>query len=199
MLSRHQFIHIPFCYSNVIDLRPLAGHALSVFLILIGLTMIFVGIAHHQVRKGVYLASAPGSIASAVTLTSHSGFGMFLNPFDTDASISKKLSPLRFRLDHRTGAILAVDAPGTAAANQKRYHDESDNENDVSNSKNEKSEKPLLSRGSTVLVGSDETSYERETRQSLLGHARPLSQPGYIVEPFTPPPRDESPSADREH
>ncbi|KAH8108431.1 hypothetical protein DFH11DRAFT_1881891 [Phellopilus nigrolimitatus] len=74
--------------------------------------MLFVGIAHRHVRKGVFLASPPGSIASAVALTSHSGFGMFLVPYDTDVGIASKLSPLLFSLDRRSGAIVATDRPG---------------------------------------------------------------------------------------
>jgi hypothetical protein len=44
-----------------------------------------------------------------VSLTSRSGFGELLVPYDDEKSIQQKLSGLRFRLDRRTGAILAEE------------------------------------------------------------------------------------------
>ncbi|KAH8113012.1 hypothetical protein DFH11DRAFT_1510889 [Phellopilus nigrolimitatus] len=141
--------------------------------------MLFVGIAHRHVRKGVFLASPPGSIASAVALTSHSGFGMFLVPYDTDVGIASKLSPLLFSLDRRSGAIVAADRPGFEFS--RGDSDPSDTE------MNEKrlSENVMRKRGASSSVSSQE-----ETRMSLLGRNSnpiPLAQSGYLIEPFTPP------------
>ncbi|KAH8113035.1 hypothetical protein DFH11DRAFT_1510822 [Phellopilus nigrolimitatus] len=160
-------------------IEPLAGHALAIVLIVIGSLMLFVGIAHRHVRKGVFLASPPGSIASAVALTSHSGFGMFLVPYDTDVGIASKLSPLLFSLDRRSGAIVAADRPGFEFS--RGDSDPSDTE------MNEKrlSENVMRKRGASSSVSSQE-----ETRMSLLGRNSnpiPLAQSGYLIEPFTPP------------
>jgi hypothetical protein len=53
------------------------------------------------------LAAPPGSLASAIALTSRSGFGVRLVPYDDELALKEKLNDLRFRLDERTGAILA--------------------------------------------------------------------------------------------
>ncbi len=42
-------------------------------------------------------------------MTSHSGFGQLLVPYDSEKNIEDKLKGLRFRLDKRTGAIVAED------------------------------------------------------------------------------------------
>jgi hypothetical protein len=52
----------------------------------------------------------PGTIGSAVALTSHSGFGQLLMPYDDGAACSRALAPLRFCLDRRTGAIVVDDS-----------------------------------------------------------------------------------------
>jgi hypothetical protein len=46
-------------------------------------------------------------LASTVALTARSGFGELLVPYETDETLKEKLDPLRFRLDDRTGAVLA--------------------------------------------------------------------------------------------
>jgi hypothetical protein len=56
------------------------------------------------------LTSPPGTIASIVALTAHSGFGELLLPYDDTATMRRKLAGLRFRLDQRTGAIVAEEA-----------------------------------------------------------------------------------------
>jgi hypothetical protein len=58
-------------------------------------------------RCNLHLTAAPGTIASAVALTSHSGFGELLYPYDDDETLRQKLAHLRFSLDPRTGAIVA--------------------------------------------------------------------------------------------
>lgn len=147
--------------------------------------MFVVGVVHRQIRRGVFLAAPPGSIASAVALTSHSGFGMFLVPYDTETGIATKLTPLRFRIDGRTGAIVATDAPGYDFSRG----DESDQED------NEKT--PALSRGSTAVAAPGPSNGMQEEKR-LLAHQRestiaPLTQAGYSVEPFSPPPRTPDP------
>lgn len=64
---------------------------------------------HRRQRQTLKLAAPPGSLASAIALTSRSGFGELLYPYDDEATLEKKLEGLRFRLDQRTGAILAED------------------------------------------------------------------------------------------
>jgi len=158
-------IHI---LTSLVFFRPLASHALAVILIVIGCLMLFVGIRHHMVRRGVYLASAPGSIASGTSLTSHSGFGMLLNPYDTDAEIAAKMGQLLFSLDRRTGAITAIDNPGGTYLRRnvgKKYLDDS------------------LEKDGNM---SSPVSLSR-----VQSRERPNEEGGYIIEqdvPGTPPP-----------
>ncbi|KAI0344122.1 hypothetical protein BDW22DRAFT_1372815 [Trametopsis cervina] len=84
-----------------------AGHALASALIIVGLTGLAIHIAHRQVRARLHLTAHPGTIASVVALTAHSGFGELLYPFDTKRDIRRKLRDMRFSLDPRTGAIVA--------------------------------------------------------------------------------------------
>lgn len=62
---------------------------------------------HRHVRRKLYLTAAPGTVASTIALTSHSGFGELLYPYDDEKAIRAKLANLRFSLDGRTGAIIA--------------------------------------------------------------------------------------------
>ena len=64
---------------------------------------------HFRQRRDIDIPHPPGSIASAVALTSHSGFGELLAPYDNEAALSRALAPLRFCLDRRTGAIVVDD------------------------------------------------------------------------------------------
>jgi len=77
-----------------------------------GIIGIFLHIIHRRARKRLLLAAPPGSIASVVALTSRSGFGELLLPYDDELTHEKKLEGLRFRLDRRTGAILAEENVG---------------------------------------------------------------------------------------
>jgi len=90
--------------------RPLAAHALCVILLGIALAGLYIHISHRRARRNILLTTPPGSIASTVALTSRSGFGELLLPYDDKATIRSKLARLRFHLDSRTGAILADDA-----------------------------------------------------------------------------------------
>lgn len=83
------------------------AHILAITLILTGIVGIFIQLISRQQRKQLLLAAPPGSIASAIALTSRSGFGVCLVPYDDELSLKEKLDGLRFRLDKRTGAILA--------------------------------------------------------------------------------------------
>jgi hypothetical protein len=65
---------------------------------------------HFKLRRQIYLAHEPGTIASSVALTAHSGFGELLLPYDDDAALAHALKPLRFCLDRRTGAIVVDDS-----------------------------------------------------------------------------------------
>jgi len=76
---------------------------------IIGLVGLVVHITHMRVRRNLWLTSPPGSIAAIVSLTSRSGFGDVLLPYDDEATIARKLKGLRFGLDGRTGAIVAED------------------------------------------------------------------------------------------
>ncbi|TCD70375.1 hypothetical protein EIP91_003727 [Steccherinum ochraceum] len=93
----------------VID--ELAAIALSALLILTGLIGLIVHFLHHRMRRrtGLHLTAEPGSIASSLALTSRSGFGELLVPYDNRKSMRQKLQHLRFSLDQRTGAIVAQE------------------------------------------------------------------------------------------
>lgn len=53
------------------------------------------------------LAAPPGSIASITALTARSGFGELILPYDNALELERKLEGIKFRLDKRTGAIVA--------------------------------------------------------------------------------------------
>lgn len=76
----------------------------------VGILGLVVQSLHRRQRLKLFFATPPGSIASTVALTSRSGFGVRLFPFDDETTIEKKLDGLRFSLDKRTGAIVAEDA-----------------------------------------------------------------------------------------
>lgn len=65
---------------------------------------------HFRQRRDVYLTHAPGSIASGIALTAHSGFGELLLPYDDQVALARALEPFRFCLDRRTGAIVVDDS-----------------------------------------------------------------------------------------
>ncbi|PPQ83480.1 hypothetical protein CVT24_005667 [Panaeolus cyanescens] len=91
----------------VID--PLPAHALAIILILTGIIGTSLQVVSRKQRKKLMLAAPPGSIAAVVSLTSRSGFGDLLLPYDDEKTLERKLRGLRFRLDQRTGAIVADD------------------------------------------------------------------------------------------
>ena len=65
---------------------------------------------HFRQRRDVHLTHVPGTIASTVALTAHSGFGELLLPYDDQAGLARALEPLRLCLDRRTGAIVVDDS-----------------------------------------------------------------------------------------
>jgi hypothetical protein len=107
---------------------PFPAHILAFFLFATGFLGVFLQLINRRQRRNLFLAAAPGSLAAAVALTSRSGFGDLLLPcvaslsplfqlyahngdhrYDDDLTIEKKLDGLRFRLDKRTGAVIADD------------------------------------------------------------------------------------------
>ena len=89
--------------------RPVPAHILATICMLTGAVVLTLHFVHFRQRRDIYLAHPPGSIASAVALTSHSGFGELVMPYENQAAISRALAPLRFCLDGRTGAIVVDD------------------------------------------------------------------------------------------
>ncbi len=65
---------------------------------------------HFRQRRDVHLTHVPGTIASNIALTAHSGFGELLLPYDDQDGLARALEPLRFCLDRRTGAIVVDDS-----------------------------------------------------------------------------------------
>ncbi|KAH9052759.1 hypothetical protein EDB87DRAFT_1655642 [Lactarius vividus] len=90
--------------------EPVAAHALATICLLTAAVVFVLHFWHFRERRDIYLAHPPGSIGSAVALTSHSGFGELLMPYDNTSTFSRALAPLRFRLDRRTGAIVVDDS-----------------------------------------------------------------------------------------
>ncbi|KAK0470651.1 hypothetical protein IW261DRAFT_1573086 [Armillaria novae-zelandiae] len=90
-------------------INSLPGHALALLLFVIGFIGTFLHIINLRQRRHLFIASPPGSIGGIVSMTSHSGFGQLLVPYDSEKNIEQKLKGLRFRLDKRTGAIVAED------------------------------------------------------------------------------------------
>ncbi|KIK76950.1 hypothetical protein PAXRUDRAFT_17829 [Paxillus rubicundulus Ve08.2h10] len=89
--------------------EALPAHLLSVLLIVIGLLGLVVHFIHKRTRRNLWLTSPPGSIAAIVSLTSRSGFGELLLPYDDERRMKNNLAGLKFCLDRRTGAIVAEE------------------------------------------------------------------------------------------
>ncbi|KAH7906363.1 hypothetical protein BJ138DRAFT_1162777 [Hygrophoropsis aurantiaca] len=107
--------------------EALSAHLLSALLIIIGVVGMTIQVIHRHTRRNLWLTSPPGSIAAIVSLTSRSGFGELLLPYDNEESMSNKLAGLTFRLDRRTGAILAeedslVNPDGSMVSLLERKH-----------------------------------------------------------------------------
>lgn len=174
-----------FC-CNMSRYRDGPAHALAFLLIIIGLTGFTVGFLHWRARRTFFLAAPPGTIASAVSLTSHSGFGNLLYPYDTMESMQHKMTGLRFGLDERTGAIQTYDQFGAltdvGGIDGAEYGTGKLGAGVGSNS--------LAPQRNTMVRGS--TYGSEETKMSLLGNESTprnlgLSSTGYALEPFVPP------------
>ncbi|KAI6021005.1 hypothetical protein EDC04DRAFT_2939447 [Pisolithus marmoratus] len=94
----------------------LPAHLLSSLMFLIGIAGLVVHTLHAMSRRKLWLKSPPSSIASIVSLTSRSGFGELLFPYDDEFQMRSRLSGLQFRLDQRTGAIVAEEDSGFDAS-----------------------------------------------------------------------------------
>ncbi|KAF5375917.1 hypothetical protein D9615_008257 [Tricholomella constricta] len=93
----------------VLWIDPLPAHTLGILLILTGAIGLVVHVLHQRDRKKLLLTTPPGTIAAIMSRTSRSGFGELLLPYDDEKTLEQKLSGLTFRLDRRTGAIVADD------------------------------------------------------------------------------------------
>ncbi|KAG1795683.1 uncharacterized protein HD556DRAFT_368369 [Suillus plorans] len=89
--------------------ESLPAHLLSILFICIGIASLIVHVLHKRSRRNLWLTSPPGSIATIVALTSRSGFGDLLLPYDDVSRMKSNLAGLTFRLDKRTGAIVAEE------------------------------------------------------------------------------------------
>ncbi|KAN0078157.1 hypothetical protein V8E55_010214 [Tylopilus felleus] len=90
-------------------IEALPALILSPLLIVIGLVGFGTHLLHRRSRRNLWLTTPPGSIASIVALTSRSGFGQLLLPYDDQKRMQENLAGLTFRMDERTGAIVAED------------------------------------------------------------------------------------------
>ena len=90
--------------------RSLPAHTLATIMFLMGAAGAIFHFISRRERRKLLLATRPGSIAAIVALTSRSGWGELLLPYDDEDSMAEKLDTLRFGLDARTGAIVAEDA-----------------------------------------------------------------------------------------
>ncbi|KAF7416233.1 hypothetical protein PC9H_002498 [Pleurotus ostreatus] len=86
---------------------PLPGHALAILIFMVGFVGVVIHILGRRARRNLILCAPPGSIAAVMALTSRSGFGELLLPYDDEKTLEKKLSGLTYKMDRRTGAIVA--------------------------------------------------------------------------------------------
>ncbi|KAJ7034666.1 hypothetical protein C8F04DRAFT_1182944 [Mycena alexandri] len=93
---------------------PFPAHILAFLLFASGFLGVFLQIINRRQRRNLFLAATAWVNRGCSRLTSRSGFGDLLLPYDDITTIEKKLDGLRFRLDKRTGAILADDYEPTA-------------------------------------------------------------------------------------
>lgn len=98
-------------YEPRLWLDPLACHGLAVVLILTALMLVYANWRHHGTRNRIYLATPPGTIASAITLTSNSRWTTLIGPADDEASVVRKLRGLSFRLDPISHHIIVDGEP----------------------------------------------------------------------------------------
>ncbi|EMD35947.1 hypothetical protein CERSUDRAFT_115895 [Gelatoporia subvermispora B] len=85
------------------------AHALAAFLLLVGVGGIIVHLLHRYARRKLYLTAPPGTIAASLALAYHSGIGDLLVPYEDEQGMLRRLAGMRFRLDRRTGAVVAEE------------------------------------------------------------------------------------------
>ncbi|KAF9039631.1 hypothetical protein BDZ89DRAFT_1129244 [Hymenopellis radicata] len=152
-------------------ISALPGHTLAILMFLVGLIGTFLHIISRRQRRQLFLSCPPGTIGSIIAMTSHSGFGQLLVPYDTHESIEKKLDGLRFRLDQRTGAIVADDEEDVAADGRDAALQS------LLGRKNQRSSKDVM-RMSSLSVSSSQTAYQAATGYPpWRGPASPLRTP----------------------
>ncbi|KAF8433924.1 hypothetical protein L210DRAFT_3454427 [Boletus edulis BED1] len=113
--------------------EALPAFILSSLMITIGFIGFGVHYLHGRARRRLWLTSPPGSIGAIVSLTSRSGFGQLLLPYDNERQMQERLGGLTFRIDERTGAIVADEDFGAVEssdgvallAHQRPYGDDS--------------------------------------------------------------------------
>ncbi|KAI9463847.1 hypothetical protein HD554DRAFT_2175357 [Boletus coccyginus] len=86
-----------------------SAYVISALMIVIGLVGFLIHCLHRHARRRLWLTCPPGSIAAIVSLTSRSGFGELLLPYDDERQIRDNLAGLTFCLDPRTGAIITEE------------------------------------------------------------------------------------------
>ncbi|KAJ7588894.1 hypothetical protein C8J56DRAFT_1049817 [Mycena floridula] len=92
-----------------LTINPLPAHPMAFSLFGVGILGLVLHLVNRRQRRRILLINPPGTIASAVALAAHSEFGQLLLPYDNEDTILEKLKNLRFRLDRRTGAIVATE------------------------------------------------------------------------------------------
>ncbi|KAJ7588733.1 hypothetical protein C8J56DRAFT_1077970 [Mycena floridula] len=92
-----------------LTINPLPAHPIAFTLFGVGILGLVLHLVNRRQRRRILLINPPGTIASAVALTAHSGFGQRLLPYDNADTMLKKLRNFRFHLDRRTGAIVATE------------------------------------------------------------------------------------------
>ncbi|OCH83681.1 hypothetical protein OBBRIDRAFT_799665 [Obba rivulosa] len=137
------------------------AHALATILLCVSVSGIILHLLHRYERRKLYLTAPPAY---------HSGAGDLLVPYEDEQGMLRRLAGMRFRLDRRTGAIVAEEV-------------ESGDEGDG-----------MLMRAADMGAGAGaEGEAKREGHASwgsaVSGPAQvlPVDVP-YEYEPFTPPP-----------
>ncbi|KAF8132440.1 hypothetical protein EV363DRAFT_1216054 [Boletus edulis] len=99
--------------------QTLPAFILSSLMIAIGFVGFGVHYLHRRARRRLWLTSPPGSIGAIVSLTSRSGFGQFLLPYDDERKMQERLGGLTFCIDERTGAIVAEEDFGAVESSDE--------------------------------------------------------------------------------
>ena len=90
----------------------MATHLLSVGLIVFGILGVVIHFLHKSEREPLILQHSPGTIASAVAITSDSDFGQLIHGHQRTEDIIQALRDKRFRIDRTTGKIVVEGEAG---------------------------------------------------------------------------------------